>query len=415
MTKAMVISADGHVAPAQLADYRPYIEQRYLEAFDEHVKAAEEVTVNFDSVVDPKVIAPYKEAMFDSGAIEGKWNPGRRLKEVASEGIAAEVLFPDGAPFSAGGIGADRVRFSPELELVGGRAYNRWLSDYVSDTPERYAGQAIISLPDIDAAVADVYWAKEHGLRGLVMPGMEDGYPRLWHPCYEPFWAACEETALPINFHGGIALPDYGEELAGVPQAVRIRIQISEFPWFAHRPLWWLIWSGVLERHPGLKVVFTEQHSDWVASVLAQMDHSYDHSMFDDAIKAVVPRRPSDYWTRQCYLGSSLLARGELQNRDQIGAANMMFGADFPHPEGTCMDTLKYLQATVGMAGMSEAEAQAFLGGTAAEVFGLDTVPLQPIVAKYGFELDDIRTPLAAEYEYMFDRKDVVRPVVWVR
>lgn len=413
MTQAMIISVDGHAA-LPLQDYRPYLDSKYLDAFDQSIALNGMVTTSFSDNLDPKIYAEWESMFFDSesGLIEGRRDPHRRVRDLQDEGIVAEVLFPDGAPFGAGGIGANRTKWEGELELAGARAYNRWMVEFVSAYPSRFAGQAIIVLSDIGEAVKDVFWAAENGLKGLVPPGVEGAVHPLWDPVYEPFWSACEETGLPLNFHGGVGtLPSYGPQIPEVPHFVRLRVQAFEAQWFAHRPLWWLIWSGVLERHPGLKLVFTEQHSDWIPEVLQRLDHSYEHSLFDDAIKTVVPRRPSEYWARQCSSGASILARVDLQSRNEIGPKNLMFGADFPHPEGTVLrNTLRYLQATVGSLGMMEDETLDFLGRNAQRVFGFDSGELEPYVSECGYDISDILTPLDPEYEADFYRTDVVRP-----
>jgi len=413
MSKVLIISSDGHAA-SPLPDYRPYLEQRYQEDLDELVAAQNlRTTINFFDVLDPDVAVPYKEAMYDSGVIDGRFDVERRLREVEADGIIGEVLFPDGAPFGAGGLGSARTRFPRELELAGGHAYNRWLADFVEPHPERFAAQAIISLLDVDQAVADVHWAANHGFKGLVMPGMDDDLPMFWSSVYEPFWSACEETGLCLNFHGGIGQPTYGgAQLEGVPSNVRMRVSVFEFPFFAHRPLWFLIWSGVLERHPGLQIVFTEQHSDWVLQVIAQLDHSWHNGTMERSIRSIVPHPPSHYFRRQVHLGSSVLARGEVLNHQQIGSGTMMFGADFPHPEGTWGKTLPYLQATVGASDMSDDEVTAFLGGNAAALFGFDTTALQPVVDAHGWSLDEIRQPIEEAGRTKLLRSDAFRPTV---
>jgi predicted TIM-barrel fold metal-dependent hydrolase len=413
MSKVLIISSDGHAAPP-LAAYRPYLESHFHEDLDQLVAAEDlRTTINFFDVLDPEVAIPYKEAMYDSGVIEGRFDVERRLHDVASEGVVAEVLFPDGAPFGAGGLGSARTRFRRDLELAGGRAYNRWLADFVGQHPERFAAQAIISLVNVDEAIADVYWAAEHGFKGLVMPGMDDDIPMFWSSVYEPFWHACEETGLCVNFHGGIGQPTYGgAKLEGVPATVRMRVSVFEFPFFAHRPLWFLIWSGVLERHPHLQIVFTEQHSDWVVQVIAQLDHAWHNGTMDRSIRSIVPHPPSYYFRRQVHLGSSVLARGEVLNHEQIGLSAMMFGADFPHPEGTWGKTLPYLRATVGDSGMSDDDILAFLGGNAAQLFGFNVAALQPVVDAHGWSLDEIRGPLDEDARAKLRRSDAFRPTV---
>lgn len=409
-----MISADGHATP-EMADFRPYLESAYHEDFDAMLNdASAKSTIDFFDVLDPELAERYRATIFDSGAIDGRKDAGKRVVTLAQEGIVAEVLFPDGAPFGAGGLGSARTRFPAAQELAGARAYNRWLLDFTGGR-HQFAMQAIVSLYDIDEAVRDVRWAKDNGFRAIYMPGMDDERPLYWSPVYEPLWTVCEDLGLPINFHGGTGLPDYGGAVVpGVPAEVRARISGFEFPYFAHRPLWFLIWSGVLERHPGLKVVFTEQHSDWVIGAMAMMDHSWHNSMMDDRLKQIVCRPPSEYFERQIMIGSSLLARGELLTRHEIGVHKMMFGADFPHPEGTFGLTREYLRATVGATDMSETEIRAFLGGNAAEFYGFDINELAPAVEQHGLDLAEITTPLPQENENLLRRVDALRPTTSV-
>jgi predicted TIM-barrel fold metal-dependent hydrolase len=406
--RLMVISADGHVAP-EMEDFSPYIDPKYRREFDESL--AIPMLNDFSRFRDAEEIARLKEAFHDSGRRTGLWDVDRRLRDLESEGIVAEILFPQAAPFGAGSFGAMR-HSSPELERVGARAYNRWVLDhFISTRPERFVAQPIVLFDDLDQAIEDVKWAAENGFGGLHMPGVDpSGMPLYWDDFYEPFWSACEESGLPLNFHGGVGLPGYFMAASHVDLRVKMRIISSEQFFYAHRPLWWLIWSGVLERHPGLKLIFTEQYSDWLPSTLARMDHSY-HNSFFTSIRDIVPHPPSYYWHRQCYVGSSLLSKGDVDAKDGIGPSRMMFGADFPHGEGTPPRTLRYLQATVGRSGMTEAELRGFMGLNAIEAFNLDLEPLEKLARKVGPTVEDVLTPLGEDaVQAEFRRTDVTRP-----
>src|SRR2546421_9713926 len=117
MPKTLVLSSDGHAAP-ELSAYRPYVSPQYRRDLDELVAAeSKRVTINFFDVLDPEVAGPYRAMMYDSGVIEGKWNVEHRLASLSKEGILGEVIFPDGAPFGAGGLGSARTRFPYHLEL----------------------------------------------------------------------------------------------------------------------------------------------------------------------------------------------------------------------------------------------------------------------------------------------------------
>ena len=169
------------------------------------------------------------------GGRAGLWDSDRRVRELEADGVVAEVLFPDGTennevPFGPFGGLRDHPA---ELRLAGAKAYNRWLADVCALEPARRAGVALVPLHDIDAAVAEIRWAKEAGLRGGV--GLHPGDPALplYHDArYEPIWATCAELGMPVNFHTGPGKPDYG-----TGDAARMLIVTEGTLFFAHRSL----------------------------------------------------------------------------------------------------------------------------------------------------------------------------------
>ncbi len=207
------------------------------------------------------------------------------------------------------------------------------------------------------------------------------GSPRYWDEHWEPVWSACEDLGLPVHFHGATS---HGIE-KGLPDgndAVAKRVVAVEGSFWMARPLKILIYAGVLERHPRLKVVFTELTSDWVPSTLTRMDYNYQDSSND--VRRDLPRPPSEYWYRQCYVGASLLSRDEVLLRDPIGVDNMMYGVDYPHPEGSWLRTTEWFQQVFGRTGIAERDLRKILGENAVEVYGLDVDQLRPIAERVG-------------------------------
>ncbi len=171
-----------------------------------------------------------------------------------------------------------------------------------------------------------------------------------------------------------------------------------------------LIWGGVLERHPKLKAVFTEQGSAWVVGELQAMDYSFEGSFLRRDVREVIKLKPSEYFARQCSLGSSTFSRAEVQMRDLIGVDKMALGNDFPHHEGTWgagPGTFEYLRATLGVAGVDENDARRMLGENAAELWGFDTGALKPLVQRIGHPMNSI---LQGPDEDYFPRGDVHKP-----
>jgi predicted TIM-barrel fold metal-dependent hydrolase len=210
----LVISSDGH-AGAQVHEYREYLESKYHDEFD-----AWEATFQnpFD---DLRADFAYRN-----------WDSAARLRELEDDGVVAEVLFPNTIPpfFPSGNLLA-RPPADDEYELrwAGLQAHNRWMVDFCADTPGRRAGMAQIFLNDVDAAVAEVEWAAEQGLRGgILLPGVppDSGLPPLYTRAYDRLWAACEANEMPINNHSGAAGP--APEL----DATGMAVFMVEFGWF---------------------------------------------------------------------------------------------------------------------------------------------------------------------------------------
>jgi len=418
MSRITLISSDGHVA-ARMADYRPYLESAYLEDFEAFlVDYAKYGVVTTDSTnimnrLDPDVAAEWKEKVADPGRLDSMWSPERRALELDREGIAAEVLFQEFAtPFlMSSPTHAATLNIKPasdEQLSAGYRAYNRWLADFRSYAPERWAPLAAISLHDIDAAVKELKAVKELGFVGMALPGLPDS-DRLYQERYDPIWATLQDLDLVVNIHVAIAgsLPVY----IGARSITSARAMVgADIFTSVHNLLPTLIFGGVLKRFPNLKVVFTETHSDWVLGVLRRMDHSYTRSDLRRDIRDTIPMKPSEYWLRQVWLGSSIYSRAEIAARHQIGVDKMMIGIDFPHSEGAWRyGTSNYTKATFGAERVPADEARLMLGENAANVFGFDLPALSKIAARIGMDTDDVLTPMDVQPTW---RGDLDRPLI---
>ena len=421
MGSIMVISSDGH-ATARMEEYRGYLDAEFRDEFDEFVvEYTSKGSRNFDPPalrqrLSPELVAEWTENMVDQGRLEGSSDPHARIQQLDREGIAAEVLFPDfGLPFElySPGLAAAKGYPPPDQPHVRAakRAHNRWIADFCRVAPERFAGMAVVDWTDVDDAVAEICQAKNAGLRGVVLPFFDPTLP-LYHPHYDQIWSTLEELDMVVNSHQALSgtsnVPAYAR---GVRHpAAAIRLSAGWLLFIVHDLLPQIIWGGVLERFPNLKFVVTESGSSWVVAALADMDFAYEGSYLRGDIREALPIKPSEYFDRQCYLGSSIFSRAEIEGRHAIGLHKMMLGEDYPHHEGTFNSgTAHYLRATLGAAGVPEDEVRLMLGETAATVFGFDTTALAPISARIGLDTDDVlRTP----DEDLFPLGDVKKPFV---
>ncbi len=377
-----IISADGHAGGSH-AQYREYLSAEHQELFD---------------AWRGEYKNPFRDLQ-DDGRTRN-WDTERRNGDLDAEGVAAEVLFPNTVPpfFPTGVVIAPAP--SPEdfpLRLAGLRAHNRWLVDFVAESPERRAGLAQIALNDVDEAVADVRWAREQGLRGILLPGVSPDTPwidPLFSSIYDPLWAACQDLDMSITHHaGGSGIPNYGRHDSAITMFV------LESGFFANRALWHLIMSGVFERFPGLKFVMTEQGTSWLPPALTRMDDIHN-SMVNGRIGEIgmpksgpLPHRPSDYFRRNCFLGASFPSPGEASNFHEIGIDKIMWGSDYPHNEACSPLSRESLRHS--FKGWSEADLRKVLSENAASVYGFDLEALAPIAAKIGPTVAEIAEPLS--------------------
>jgi len=396
MAHQIVISTDGHCG-ADLWDYKPYLEQRYHEEFGpwaSNLRDAWADVLDQDRPVDNRSGGA-------SAATPLNWDSQLRLDYIDSQGIAAEVLFPNTAPpFYPSGVltsPAPRSRQEYELRFAGLRAHNRWLADFCREAPERRAGFAQIFLDDIDEAVAEVRWAKENGLRGVLLPGDHVlKMVNLYYPHYDPLWAACAELELPIHRHA--AAPTESVYEGGEASQL---VHFVEIQFYTSRAISHLIFAGVFERHPDLLFVTTEIASAAeIARDLIKMDMMFKlrdmgtgtpfYPHVKDAL-AKLKRTPSEYFATNCYVGGP----HDLRAARDAGVPNLMWGADIPHAEGTGPFTVEALRAT--LSDLAQAERDELLVNRAARVYRFDLDQLRPVADRIGPTVALLETPLPPE------------------
>jgi predicted TIM-barrel fold metal-dependent hydrolase len=390
MGRTAIISVDGHVRGSRPI-YRTYVERAHLEAYDEWVADLE------------------ASGRADSGnrqpdlPVEGQWDSDVRIRDLETQGVVAEVLFPNGVPFQTNQFEDSGAAPDPELTRAGNAIYNRWLADFCATAPGRFSGQALVQFDDVERAVKDVHWAKEHGLGGIMMPALLPGGTFFFDPALDPVWAAIEETGLPISQHGGTGSPTYTP-----PGMAAILTLAFEHAFFSGRSLWQMIVGGVFDRYAGLKMAFVETEVHWIGPALQHFDQRMN--MGDDwtAFASYLQRErafnrlPSEYWETNCYAGISPFHPNQLpiekfgsgytpeEGEFVIRAGNAMFGVDYPHFESIFPSTMEQVELLVREPSMSAHDCAQVLFGNAAELYGFDVAALQPHVDRVGFDLDAV-------------------------
>lgn len=422
--RALLVSSDGH-ATAQMREYIPYLDPAMRAEFEEFCDVFDRegmTTVNPKSLanrIDPELVQEWVDTVIETGRLAGQHDPERRLKELDHEGISGEIIFPDfGLPWElhpplvAAILGYQRT---PAQIEAANKAYNRWLVDFCGTAPDRLHGLAVVSFADAEATIKEIHWAKENGLKGIVLPSFTEARP-LFHRDFDPVWSALEETGLPVSTHTAISsITDHlpAGMLQAVPDpACAAPLMTAQAFFFTQQILGHAVWGGVLERHPDLHLVLTEQGSGWVIGAVRGWDYSWGQSYLRRDVRKVVKEKPSFYYERQVHMGSSLFSKAEAEARADIGVHKILIGSDYPHHEGTWgagPGTTEYMQATLGAAHVPAEDAREMLGANAVETFHLDAAALRSVADEIGTPLETLLREPDKEW---FPRGDVHKPLL---
>ena len=278
------------------------------------------------------------EGLFEDGrkGIRRLTDPTLRLKDQDRDGVQAEVLY--------GILGAGNRLNDPEAAIEMYQIYNAWLAEFCKQAPDRFIGLASLTPFDLDAAVAEVRRAAKLGLKGLEFATSPDMVP-LYDPQWEPLWQAVNEVALPMHFHTtGGARTAPKDHLPFRAQRAASACSITGFQLVTAQFLMAVIYGGVLERYPNIRIVLGESGIGWIPYILDRMDYEYEDQFHNDLALSM---KPSDYWKRQCRATFQVDEVGvELLHR--MGEETVMWGSDFPHPDGVWPDSQEYIRKQFG-------------------------------------------------------------------
>jgi predicted TIM-barrel fold metal-dependent hydrolase len=397
VSRYIVVSGDSHAGPSLTLQLRQYCPQQYLDDFDDFVTAIAEVRyAEFAELSSP---LERSRARTDLGLdalrhimdCRGVQDAAARLEDMDDQGIAAEVIFSGGQngevlPWNGLGFGAANPKAIPlELQHLGGHIWNAWLADFIADAPDRLVGVMQTPIEDVDAAVKEVRWAHDAGLRVVNFPAPRPDFTAYNSDVYEPFWSVVEELGMPLACHSGA-----GDRALGSKERGGYSVHLMEIHWLGRRALWQMIFGGVFDRHPGLRLVHTEQRAAWVPSTVAEMDALFLSNNHHDPD---LPRRvPSEYWAENCYCVASFMAPFEAEIRHGVGIDNLLWGSDYPHVEGTWPHTRLSMRNT--FAGVPEPELRVILGDNGIKLYGLDAARLRAIADVIGPTPEELSHPV---------------------
>ncbi|HVM65326.1 MAG TPA: amidohydrolase family protein [Acidimicrobiales bacterium] len=291
------------------------------------------------------------------------FDPSERIKVLDAEGIDVSVLYP-GLGLALGGIR------DPELAVASCRVYNEWIASYAAADPTRLVGVGAVPLQDPEAAVDEVQRIVDLGLRaGFTRPNPSAGRP-LHDRTFDRVYAAMAEARLPLAFHPA-GLPDVdgaAVQMGGLMAPGTHHALILFFD--DYLTLSNLVYGGVLERHPELKVAVLECGGGWIGHWIDRLDEFYES--YEWTVEPRLSMRPSDYFRRQCVVSFDPGEHTAPLLHGFAGEGTFIWASDFPHSDAKYPGVVEeLLERTADMEPGARAK---LVGGNAVRLYGLEHI-----------------------------------------
>jgi predicted TIM-barrel fold metal-dependent hydrolase len=361
----LIISVDDHVVeppgvwqdrlPAKYREAGPRVERRGIAAM-RYIGGAQ-YDIQFDDDATPAdcwiyedLVVPHKrhvaavgyprDEMSLTGITYDDMRPGcydvaARVEDMRANHVERSLCFPTfprfcGQTFLEAG--------NRELALLCVRAYNDWMVDeWCGESDGVNIPLCIVPLWDAEVAADEVRRNAARGVRAVCFSEIPAklGLPSIHEDHWEPFFAACAETATVVCMHIGsssqmpVTSPD-------APPAVAVTLSFNN----AMASMSDFLFSGVLVRHPDLKLAYSEGQIGWIPYILERADDVWEEHRAWGGVADKVPEPPSTYYRRQIY-GCFFRDRHGLSSLDEIGVDNVTFETDYPHTDSTWPHTEK--------------------------------------------------------------------------
>jgi predicted TIM-barrel fold metal-dependent hydrolase len=319
---------------------------------------------------------PFQESMVVWGIDRihrAAYDPKARTAVLDESGIWAQVLFPNS--IGLGGQGLSQAVEDPVLRRLCVEIYNDAMAELQADSGNRLLPMPVLPAWDVDACVREAERVAGLGMRGVNMTTdpQDIGAPDLANRAWDPLWDVCDDLQLPVHFHIGASLTAmnfYGNYF-WPSQHEYVKPAIGATLLFINnaRVVVNVIFCGMLDRHPGLKLVSVESGIGWVPFILETMDYELIENAPEQA--AELQRKPSEYFADHWYATFWFeQSAGHLQRLvDSVGEDNILFETDFPHP--TCLYPKPLETVAPKMATLTPTARRKILGENAAKLYRL--------------------------------------------
>jgi predicted TIM-barrel fold metal-dependent hydrolase len=320
LASASVTQTDWIGAPGSMRAYFAGMEEKFETAVgddDARIGDLQDVTI------DPKQIPEFM-------------NRDARIAKMDEQNLEAVLMLPTLGCTVEYELGDDIAAAAANV-----RAFNRWLEeDWGYNYRNRIFSAPMFTLADIDAAVKELDRVLAAGARAvLVRTGPVNGLSPA-DPKFDPFWARVAEANVPVGLHIGDSgfCEIYSSHWGERPRPpVHKQTAFQVYTSFMERPisdtLAALILHNLFARFPTIRVMSIENGAGWVPALLRGMDKAWRSAKGRTGIGGEVVEKPSEVFRRNVYI--SPFPEDDIPSLiDRIGADRVLFGSDYPHPEG---------------------------------------------------------------------------------
>jgi predicted TIM-barrel fold metal-dependent hydrolase len=293
----------------------------------------------------------------------GGWDPKARMADQDRDGIAAEIVYPSIGMVLCGHEDADYKHACMQ-------AYNRWLQEFCAGAPTRLFGAGQTALRSVEEAVQDLHDIKSKGFRTAMLPLFPCTDFDFDDPRWDALWNASVDLELPLSFHissGGNRKDKAGNFIASRGPSLGVWIGVIRH---VQDIIGMMIFSGVFDRVPALKVVCVESDAGWVPHMMYRMDHAYKTHRFwmkGKELKGL----PSEYWLKNIkltfqddWIAFKMVQAGLLDSR------LIMWANDFPHSDATWPNSQALLAEHAGL--LSYTDRKRILRDNVSELYKLN-------------------------------------------